>query len=97
MAAAKEVKVMTPNQSSALAAPRRSLPTACTPSSARVATSKVALMSCCGPYQAMTTSPTSDAQAGTKMRGARHWRRSVHSDQAASGQAGQVYQLETDR
>src|SRR5207302_4016363 len=93
----KKAKVMTPNQSSAAAAPRRSVSTPCEASSASGASSASSLTSCGGPRYAAPNSVASEANAGTKSRGSPRRRRLDHTAQAASGQAGHANQLPVER
>src|SRR5882762_2884776 len=65
----KKAKLMTPNQSSAAAAPRRSVTTPCEASSASGASSASRLTSCGGPMNAAPNRMASEANAGTKSRG----------------------------
>src|SRR5205814_836095 len=78
----KKAKVMTPNQSSAAAAPRRSVSTPCEASSASGASSASRLTSCAGPLYAAPSRAASEANAGTKSRGSSKRRRSAHTAQA---------------
>src|SRR5205814_2116153 len=104
----KKAKVMTPNQSSAAAAPRRSVSTPCEASSASGASSASRLTSCAGPMYAAPSRAASEANAGTKSRGSSKRRRSAeqgagrdrphrcprqHGERAAQrGEAGELRQ-----
>src|SRR3954470_2691331 len=94
---AAQAKVTTPNQSSAEAAPRRSVGMPCEARKQSGASTEIRFTSSAGPQNDRPPSVRITATAGTNTRGSRQRARSAQHAQSASGQAGQANQLAVEK